>query len=215
MADVVKSLAHWGSSRIIGRGLFALAGRGSIAHIKLGDGESYVAHPSNVVAYSMNRAPPLPYRLKASSFRLQIPNLGLPGLIPETKFVRVARESWTWRTLIRVLHSLRTWFRRSIWGDRLFLEFYGPATILLQTRAVKLNDVLTSRDINEIAESPAGSVQKGLLTQANKDVSDVSEPSKGLQAAKTKPPQMSTASIGPDGKIIFTKASSQSSNPKA
>lgn len=42
---MVKSLAHWGNSQVTGRGLLALAGRGSIAQIKLESRESYIAHP--------------------------------------------------------------------------------------------------------------------------------------------------------------------------
>lgn len=42
---MMKSLAHWGSSSITGRGLLALAGRGSIAQIVLESEESYIAHP--------------------------------------------------------------------------------------------------------------------------------------------------------------------------
>lgn len=146
-ADLVKSLAHWGSSEITGRGLFAIAGNGSIAQIVLDSGENYIAHPrsanpsdeflaltcspSNVVGYSMNRYPPLPYRLKASSFRLQIPDLGLPTLLPDMKFFRVMRESKTWIAVTRTAHSLRTWFRRSIWGDRVSAESKFPSKVTL------------------------------------------------------------------------------------
>ncbi|KAL8721351.1 MAG: hypothetical protein Q9225_001963 [Loekoesia sp. 1 TL-2023] len=204
-ADMVKSLAHWGSSQITGRGLLALAGRGSIVQISLESGESYIAHPSNIVAYSMNRQNPLPYRLKSSIFRIQIPDLKLSGLIPDAKFFQVVRGSSTWKVLARFFRTIRTWLRRSIWGDRLFLEFHGPSTILLQTRAARLNDVLTSRDVNEIAEAPAGSVRDNLRAEANMDTAAVSQQLRASQAITTKPAQMSTAIIGPDGKVIFTK----------
>ncbi|KAL9595449.1 MAG: hypothetical protein Q9219_006440 [cf. Caloplaca sp. 3 TL-2023] len=201
------SLAHWGSSYITGRGLFALAGRGSIAQIKLEGGESYVIHPSNVLAYSITRQMPLPYRPQSSFFRLQIPYLKLSGLIPNTKFFQVIRGSSTWKTLARSFYWTRTWFRKSIWGDRLFLEFQGPSTILVQTRAARLNDVLTDRDVNEIAEAPAGSLRKSLLEGAKTDNAAVSSQPGATQVTKTKPAQMSTASIGPDGKVVFTKES--------
>ncbi|KAL8785928.1 MAG: hypothetical protein Q9213_003077 [Squamulea squamosa] len=198
-ADLVKTFAHWGSSEITGRGLFAVAGNGSIAQLVLDPGEDYIAHPSNVVAYSMNRYPPSPYRLKALSFHLQVPDLGLSTLFPDTKFFRVMRDSRTWNTITKSARSLRTWFRRSIWGDRLFLQFHGPATILLQTRAVRLNDVLTNDDVNEIAEAPGGSVAKSLSLAVDASNVEVSK------QVNTKPLQMSTASIGPDGKIVFEK----------
>ncbi|KAL8998458.1 MAG: hypothetical protein Q9169_002495 [Polycauliona sp. 2 TL-2023] len=124
--------------------------------------------------------------LKATSFRLQIPDLGLSTFFPDTKFFRVIRESWTWNVITGTAHSLRTRFRRSIWGDRLFLQFQGPATILLQTRAVRLNDVLTNREVNEIAEAPGGSTSK--VSPLITDISD-----KKVSQQVTKPLQMSTA----------------------
>jgi tripartite-type tricarboxylate transporter receptor subunit TctC len=41
----------------------------------------------------------------------------------------------------------------------LFLRFEGPTTMLLQSRGSRISDVLTLRDVNEIAESPPGAVQ--------------------------------------------------------
>lgn len=40
-----QSLAHWGNSRVTGRGLLALAGAGQIYQVSLKAGEQYVAHP--------------------------------------------------------------------------------------------------------------------------------------------------------------------------
>lgn len=54
MADVIKSLAHWGNSSITGRGLLALAGRGSIAQVVLDSEESYIAHPRYVKRLEMD-----------------------------------------------------------------------------------------------------------------------------------------------------------------
>lgn len=73
---------------------------------------------SNVVAYTMTQHPPLPYRLKSSSFRLQIPSINIAGLLPDTKFFRVMRQSGTWQGIGRIMSTLRTWSRRTIWGDR-------------------------------------------------------------------------------------------------
>ncbi|KAI4174816.1 MAG: hypothetical protein LQ343_002054 [Gyalolechia ehrenbergii] len=174
-ADMLKSLAHWGSSKVTGRGLLALAGRGSIAQIKLESEESYIAHPSNVVAYSMNRQNPLPYRLKSSIFRLQIPDLKLSSLIPDTKF------------------------------SQLFLRFHGPTTILLQTRAARLHDVLTNRDVNEIAGPPTSAVPNNSHAETNTSIAAASQQPGISSIAITKPAQLSTARIGSDGKVIFTK----------
>ncbi|KAK0101555.1 Altered inheritance of mitochondria protein 24, mitochondrial [Cadophora gregata] len=156
------SLAHWGKSEITGRGLVALAGLGQIYQIKLEAGEEYVAHPGNVVAYTITPHPPLPYRLKSSSLRFQVPSLGLGYLVPDIKFFRVMRETNTWRGLTNLLFNLRTSARRTIWGDRLFLKFQGPTTILLSSRATRISEVLTARDIDEIADSPAGAAQSAV-----------------------------------------------------
>ena len=73
---------------------------------------------SNVVAYSMDASPPLPYRLKSSSLRFQIPDIGISKLLPDTRFIRAMRDSQTWQTVTAVLFSIRTWTRATILGDR-------------------------------------------------------------------------------------------------
>ncbi|MCJ1359065.1 MAG: Altered inheritance of mitochondria protein 24, mitochondrial [Icmadophila ericetorum] len=197
------SLAHWGNSKVTGRGLLGLIGKGNIYQIVLKEGEEYVAHPSNVVAYTITQHPPLPYRLKSSVLRFQVPNLGFPGLVPDTKFMRVMRESATWKALMSGLFHLRTWSRRTIWGDRLFLHFHGPTTILLQTRASRLNDVLTARDVNEIADTPTGVVQKATF-KANPTSTITDEKTPGAPAATIDvPTKLSVATIGKDGKVSF------------
>jgi hypothetical protein len=44
----------------------------------------------------------------------------------------------------------------TIWGDRLFLQFDGPTTILLQSRGARINEVLTTHEVNELASAPRG-----------------------------------------------------------
>lgn len=156
------SLAHWGNSEVTGRGLVALAGPGQVYQITLKAGEEYVAHPGNVVAYTITQHPPLPYRLKSSSLRFQVPNLGLSYLIPDTKFFRVMKTTDTWKAVTKILFNLRTMARRTIWGDSLFMKFHGPTTILMSSRASRISDVLTSRDVNEIADAPPGAVQEAV-----------------------------------------------------
>jgi Trk K+ transport system NAD-binding subunit len=39
---------------------------------------------------------------------------------------------------------------------QLFLQFQGPTTILVQSRANRVRDVLSDREVNEIADTPAG-----------------------------------------------------------
>jgi hypothetical protein len=194
------SFAHWGNSKVTGRGLVALAGPGQVYQVTLKAGEEYIAFPGNVIAYTITPNPPLPYRLKSSSLRFQIPNLGLGYLVPDTKFFRVMRETDTWKGLGTILFNLRTAARRSIWGDRLFLQFHGPTTLLLSSRAARISDVLTSRDINEIADSPAGAAQSAVtLASLPKEIET-------SQRAADVPTGFRIASVGGDGKVKFGEA---------
>jgi hypothetical protein len=156
------SFAHWGSSQVTGRGLVALAGPGQTYQITLKSGEEYVVHPGNVVAYTITQNPPLPYRLKSSNLRFQAPNLGVGSYLQTIKFFRVMTHTDTWKGIGNLLYYLRTSARRTIWGDRLFLKFHGPITMLMSSRASRISDVLTSRDVNEIADTPAGVVQEAV-----------------------------------------------------
>lgn len=193
------SLAHWGSSHITGRGLLALVGKGQIYQIKLKAGETYVVHPGNVVAYVMTQNPPLPYRFKSTALRLQIPSTSLGALIPNTKFFRVMSETNIWRTTSRVLFWFRTWARKSIWGDRLFLQFHGPSTILLQSRGSRISDILTTQDVNEIADSPPGAVQSALSMGHREQISH--EISASLGPPGEPEPRVRYANIGQSGKV--------------
>lgn len=191
------SIAHWGNSEVSGRGLVALAGPGQIYQVTLKPGEEYVVHPGNVVAYTITQHPPLPYRLKSSSLRLQVPNLGLSNLIPDIKFFRVMRQSPTWKGIAQMLFTLRTAARRTIWGDRLFLQFHGPTTILMSSRASRINDVLTSRDVNEIADSPAGAVQSPVTLEGQSKELDVKKRIVDV------PTGFHFAEVSKDGKVKF------------
>ncbi|KAL2072366.1 hypothetical protein VTL71DRAFT_11709 [Oculimacula yallundae] len=195
------SFAHWGNSEITGRGLVALAGPGQIYQIALKAGEEYVAHPGNVVAYTITQHPPLPYRLKSSSLRFQIPSLGLGYLVPDVKFFRVMRESSTWRGLTSLLFNLRTSARRTIWGDSLFLKFHGPTTILLSSRASRISDVLTSKDVNEIADTTAGALQSAVtLSQKPKQIEDTTKQFTDV------PTGFHYAQVSRDGNVKFEEA---------
>ncbi|KAL4892672.1 altered inheritance of mitochondria protein 24, mitochondrial [Aspergillus ambiguus] len=151
------SVAHWGSSEVTGRGLLALVGTGQLYSVELKAGEQYIVHPSNVVAYTMSSNPPRPYRFKSTSLKFQVPGLkSLPRFIQDSKFIRDMSDSDTWKTAMNLFHKIRTWSRMTIWGDRLFLQFDGPTTILLQTRGPRINEILSAREVNEIANSPRG-----------------------------------------------------------
>ncbi|KAK5169050.1 Altered inheritance of mitochondria protein 24, mitochondrial [Saxophila tyrrhenica] len=165
------SLAHWGNTLVSGRGLLALSGRGLIHQIHLKTGDEYVVHPGNVIAYSMMQNAPQPYRFKASSFRLQIPSL--TGWLPDTRFWRTMRESAIW-------------------------TFTRNAAFV--SRGAGLSDVLTSRDVNEIADSPAGSLPKSSTVQSP------AEAGISTQSASTaQPASMSYASVNREGTVNFDK----------
>ncbi|KAL1586020.1 hypothetical protein WHR41_04795 [Cladosporium halotolerans] len=191
------SLAHWGNTHVTGRGLLALSGKGQIHQITLKTGEEYVVHPSNLIAYSMMQHAPTPYRFKANLLRFQIPNP--TTMLPNTRFWQTMRESNAWTFTRNAVFTLRTWGRRTIWGDRLFLHFKGPANIIIQSRGGHLSDVLTTRDVNEIADSPAGSVTQALISPAEAGSSPIAP------AAKASPTTMSYASVT-HGKVDFEKA---------
>ncbi|KAL3429666.1 altered inheritance of mitochondria protein 24, mitochondrial [Aspergillus tetrazonus] len=151
------SVAHWGSSEVTGRGLLALVGSGQLYSVELKEGEKYIVHPSNVVAYTVSSNPPRPYRFKSTSLKFQVPGLkSLPTFLQNTQFIKAMSETDSWKTAMRIFHTVRTWSRMTIWGDRLFLQFDGPSTILLQSRGARISDVLSTQEVNEFASTPRG-----------------------------------------------------------
>ncbi|KAI9738336.1 MAG: Altered inheritance of mitochondria protein 24, mitochondrial [Cirrosporium novae-zelandiae] len=198
------SLAHWGNSRVGGRGLLALIGRGHIHEITLKEEEQFVVHPSNVIAYTLSKHPPLPYRLKSSTLRFQVPDLG--SILPDTKFFRDMRESDMWKRIGMMLFHLRTWSRRTIWGDRLFLQFHGPTTILLQSRASRVSDALTTTEVSEIADSPAGALQSAVTLTAKKD--DTNSKTSNPRSVARDHTKLNYASVGSGGKIDIKETES-------
>jgi uncharacterized protein (AIM24 family) len=192
-------LAHWGSSELTGRGLAALSAPGHIYQLTLSEGEEFTAHPSNVVAYTITRTPPLPFRFKSSGIRFQVPSV--TALLDNIKFFRSMRTTETYKFLSRVLYSLRTTTRRTIWGDRLFLHFKGPTTILMSSRGARISDVFTRDQVNEIADAPAGVVAEAV---------DVVTNPKPIEEAPVKVNEpnvrINVASVGKDGKVEFADA---------
>ncbi|KAK2011956.1 hypothetical protein LZ32DRAFT_648189 [Colletotrichum eremochloae] len=192
------SLAHWGSTHLTGRGLAALSSPGQVYQVTLAEGEEFVAHPSHVVAYSVSRNPPLPMRLKSNILRFQVPSI--TGLFPETNFIKAMRDTSTYKNLSRWMYALRTSLRRTIWGDRLFLQFRGPTTLLMSSRGVRIADSLTSKEVNEIADAPAGTVPEAVeLTTKPK--------AEATPAFKEQAPSaIHVASVTRDGKVNFEDA---------
>ncbi|RAL09661.1 AIM24 family protein [Aspergillus homomorphus CBS 101889] len=212
------SLAHWGSSEVTGRGLLALIGNGQLYSVELKAGEQYIVHPSNVVAYTISSHPPRPYRFKSTTLKFQVPGLkSLPNFIQGSKFLQAMSESDTWKSTMKLVHKLRTWSRMTIWGDRLFLQFDGPTTILLQTRGPRINEVLTTHEVNEIASAPRGltigpakpqtSAEDPVRRAAEEAVNAAPVPSRTVDELfqEAKGTAQSIAKLTKDGKVIFEK----------
>lgn len=196
--------AHWGNHHLTGRGLAALAAPGQIYEVTLAEGEELVVHPSHVVAYSIDRHAPLPFRFHSSGIRLAVPSV--PGsLVPQgfAKFWNNMRDTGTYKFLAKTLYGLRTTTRRSLFGDRLFLQFQGPTKILMSSRGARISDVLTKEDVNEIADSEAGVVPKA-IEQAARPSQDGAD-SGAVSSASTaeKAAAFHVASVSKDGKVHF------------
>ncbi|KAH9985674.1 mitochondrial biogenesis AIM24-domain-containing protein [Xylariaceae sp. FL0662B] len=193
--------AHWGSSELTGRGLAALSAPGHIYQVTLKEGEELVAQPSNVVAYTITKHPPQPFRFKSvgSGIRFQVPSA--TTWLENVKFMQAWRKTTSYKWLAQLLFDLRTMTRRVIWGDRLFLQFGGPMTILMSSRGARIRDVLTNADVNEIADAPAGSAAAAV--EAATSPKPKEEPQKTADPAAVK---INVASVGKDGKAQFADA---------
>ncbi|RAK71839.1 AIM24 family protein [Aspergillus fijiensis CBS 313.89] len=216
------SLAHWGSSEVTGRGLLALVGNGQLYSVELKAGEQYIVHPSNVVAYTISSNPPRPYRFKSTTLKLQVPGLkNLPAFIQSyiqnSKFLQAMSEADTWKSTMKLVHRLRTWSRMTIWGDRLFLQFDGPTTILLQTRGPRINEVLTKHEVNELASAPRGltigpakpptPAEEASRKAAEEAVNAAPVPSRTANDLfqEAKGTSQSVARLTKNGKVVFEK----------
>jgi uncharacterized protein (AIM24 family) len=215
------SVATWGTSTVTGRGLLALVGSGQIFSLQLSPGETYIAHPSNVLAYSLSssNAPPTPYRFKSSSINLQVP-IVFGNFFPSSKFVQNVKKGVTYKFFANIADRIRTWSRRTIWGDRLFLQFTGPTTLLVQSRAARLSDVLSTREVNEIADAPPGVAREAVenvWASGNRVKEDSDASRTGVEGATVsaspggaarKEPRLSYASVSRDGKVKIEETKS-------
>ena len=68
----------------------------------------------------------------------------------------------------------------------------------MQSRGASLSDVLTSRDVDEIADSPAGSVSKALSIQSPAEAGATTQP-----ITSARPTTMSYASVNREGTVKF------------
>ncbi|KAK9431559.1 mitochondrial biogenesis AIM24-domain-containing protein [Lipomyces doorenjongii] len=171
------SLSRWGNTVLSGRGEIALVGKGQIYQVTLQDeSDEFVVHPANILAYTSNLpAPkPVPYRLRHS--RIKLPRLQVPQSIsksyrrhfpslvsstseftsgvttpPQKSFLTELQETNIVRFLSRTWYRIMTVLRTAIWGDELFFKFKGPCTLLIQSRATRLSDLILASEMNELA----------------------------------------------------------------
>ncbi|OAX80733.1 hypothetical protein ACJ72_04929 [Emergomyces africanus] len=198
------SLSHWGSSEVTGRGLLALVGNGQLYSVDLKAGEQYISHPSNVVAYTITATSPRPYRFKSTILPFQIPSTGFGKRLSDSNFIKNLSDTDTWKASLKLWHTVRTWSRRTIWGDRLFLQFDGPATILVQSRASRIVDSLTTKQVNEIADAPPGITQEAVRKATAKLGEEETTPkAKDHSKSTTAISGLSIASVRRDGKVEF------------
>lgn len=199
--------AHWGNHHLTGRGLAALAAPGQIYEVALGEGEELVVHPSHVVAYSVDRNAPVPFRFKSSSLRLAVPSVPT-SLVPQglAKFWKDMKDTGAYKFLARLFFSLRTTTRRSIFGDRLFLQFQGPTKILMSSRGARISDVLTNEDVNEIADTEAGIMPKSIEQAAKPKKEGETAVAASPASVAEKPTAIHVATVGQNGKVQFEDA---------
>ena len=84
-------------------------------------------------------------------------------------------------------------------------------TILIQTRASRLSDVLTNRDVNEIADTQAGTTHTAVALPSSKMAEGSSGGLNDPKLAQDTPVRLSVAKIGPDGKVKFEETDDFSS----
>ncbi|KAJ2896970.1 altered inheritance 24 [Zalerion maritima] len=174
------SFSHWGNTLLTGRGLAAVAAPGQTYQVKLQEGEEFVAHPSHVVAYTVNKNPPRPIRFKGTSLRFEIPGT---GWFNELEWVKKMRASVVYEYLAKAAFTVRTYARRWLFGDGLYLQFKGPITLLMSSRGVRVADMLTRDQVNEIADTEAGAVPKAIEKETGTQSQDAGQP--GIKVEKS------------------------------
>lgn len=70
---------------------------------------------SNVLAYTVTAQPPQPFRFRSTTLRIQLPNF---SYLSSAKFFREMRKTATFKFFANIIFTVRTWARRTIWGDR-------------------------------------------------------------------------------------------------
>ncbi|KAK9463675.1 mitochondrial biogenesis AIM24-domain-containing protein [Lipomyces oligophaga] len=157
------SLARWGNTVLSGRGEVALVGKGQIYQITLREPEEqFLVHPSNVLAYtsSLPAAVPVFQRVKHTRVNFSVPtwlggNLFKKSDSPIASLATSVSENEVYRFLSRAWFQVKSGIRRFIWGNDMFIRFQGPCTILIQSRATRLADLISAREVRQAYEAAA------------------------------------------------------------
>jgi len=143
-------------SEVTGRGLVALAGRGQVYQVSLKLGEEFIIHRKSLLAYSTAGQKPTKSRLATTTLRFQIPRvigLRLTEKLKDVQWINAVRASKLWELLGKAVWAIKT----ILWGDREFLRFVGPATVLLQSRTGgRTKDLIRREEIGELADIEPG-----------------------------------------------------------
>ena len=77
--------------------------------------------------------------------------------------------------------------------------------MLLQSRASRVSDVLTLKDVDEIASSTPGAVQDAVSRKIQEEIKEIQSPSAGTPIASQQGSQVRYATVK-DGKAQFEKS---------
>lgn len=123
-----------------------------------------------------------------------------------SRFWSAMQTTSTYRFVSRALFDARTVLRRTIWGDRLFVRVQGPTTLLLSSRGVRVSDVLTRDNVNEIADADAGVVAEAISkkTKSSSTTEGGDKPATSSTDASTT--AIHVAEVKANGKVEFTDA---------
>lgn len=80
--------------------------------------------------------------------------------------------------------------------------------MLLQSRASRISDVLTLKDVNEIADSPPGAVQDAVTRKIQEEIKEITNPASKVPLASVESDgtKVRYATVR-DGKAEFEKSS--------
>jgi hypothetical protein len=144
---------------VMGRGLVALIGRGQVYQLQLKEGEEFIIHDRSLLAYSAAGQHPTTQRLPMTKMRFQIPyiNFSIQEKLGKVDLVQQIRASGAWKAAARAWWKLKV----AVQGDRQFRKFYGPATVLLQSRTgSRWRDMISKEEVGELAELEPGALAR-------------------------------------------------------